>query len=71
MAARMDYNASGASAQLRLGATNTIELKTVQAARVPLTGVRYGSAVEVYGGQTISTIPMGSNATISMAAPAW
>jgi hypothetical protein len=71
MASRMNYNASGATAQLKLGTSNTIELKTVQAARVPLTGVRYGSAVEVYGGQTISTIPMGSNATISLAAPAW
>jgi hypothetical protein len=71
MAARMAYNAAGARAQLKLGTTNTIQLKTVQAAKVPLTGVSYGATKEVYGGQTISTVTMGANATVSMAAPAW
>ena len=59
---RMAYNASGVSGQLACG--NQITLKTTQAATIPLTGVSYGSNVETYADQPISTIAMGANATV-------
>lgn len=71
MAARMAYNASGASARLQLGSSNSIVLQTVNAARIPLTGISYGTGTESYGGQTLSTISLGANASLTLPAPAW
>ena len=59
---RMAYNASGVSGQLACG--NQITLKTTQAATIPLTGVSFGTKVETYAGQPISSIAMGANATV-------
>ena len=59
---RMAYNASGVSGQLACG--NQITLHTTQAATIPVTGVSFGANVESYAGQPISSIAMGSNATV-------
>lgn len=71
MAARMAYNASGVSGRILLGASNSIALKTVKAVKAPLTGINYGTAKEVYGGQTISTISLGANGALTIPAPTW
>ena len=71
MAARMAYNASGASGLLRLGTTNSIALKTVKAVQLPLTGISYGTRTESYGGQPISTVSLGAGAVLTVPAPAW
>ncbi|WP_199534816.1 hypothetical protein [Rhodoferax lacus] len=71
MAARMAYNASGVSARLQLGTNNTIVLKAATAVQVPLTGVSYGSNTQLYGGQTISTVPLTANTPLTIPAPAW
>jgi hypothetical protein len=62
MRARMAYNASGVSGQLACG--DQITLRTNQAATIPVTGVSFGANVESYAGQPISSIAMGSNATV-------
>ena len=54
---RMAFNGSGVTGELACG--NEITLSTVSAARIPVTGVSFGSNVESYAGQTISTIAMG------------
>ncbi len=59
---RMAYNASGIQAELACG--DQITLHTEHAAQIPLTGVTYGTQVESYAGQSISTIAMGDNATV-------
>ena len=71
MAARMAYNASGVSGRILLGTTNSIALKTVKAVKAPLTGIDYGTAKDVYGGQTISTISLGANGALTIPAPTW
>ena len=71
MAARMTYNDSGVSGRIVLGTTNSIALKTVKPVKAPLTGINYGTAKETYGGQTISTISLGANGTLTIPAPAW
>ena len=71
MAARMAYNASGASARLQLGTSNSIALKTVNAVQLPLTGISYGTVKESYGGQTISTVNLGASGALTVPAPAW
>ncbi|MGI4849879.1 MAG: hypothetical protein ACRYGK_17345, partial [Janthinobacterium lividum] len=71
MAARMAYNASGINATLKLGSTNSILLKTTGAVAAPITGISYGSTTESYGGQTISTVNLGANGTLTIPAPAW
>ena len=60
----MAYNASGVQAELACG--NQITLHTEHAAQIPLTGVTYGTQVESYAGQSISTIAMGDNATVGI-----
>jgi hypothetical protein len=68
----MAYNASGVSGRILLGSTaNTIALKTVRAVKAPLTGISYGTAREAYGGQTISTISLGTNGVLTIPAPTW
>ena len=54
---RMAYNASGVSGQLACG--DQITLHTTQAATIPMTGVSFGTHVESYAGQPISSIAMG------------
>ena len=54
---RMAYNASGVSGQLSCG--DQITLRTNQAATIPLTGVSFGTNVETYAGEPISSIAMG------------
>ncbi|CAM3463426.1 hypothetical protein [Polaromonas hydrogenivorans] len=71
MAARMAYNDSGVSGRIVLGITNSISLKTVKPVKAPLTGINYGTVKETYGGQTISTISLGANGTLTIPAPAW
>ena len=71
MAARMAYNASGVSGRILLGATNSIDLKTVKAVKAPLTGISYGTVQETYGGQTISTISLGASGALTIPAPTW
>lgn len=71
MAARMAYNASGVRGRILLGATNSIALQTVNAVNAPLTGISYGASQESYGGQTISTVSLQANGTLTIPAPAW
>ncbi|KWJ00003.1 hypothetical protein [Burkholderia stagnalis] len=72
MAARMAYNASGAGGTLLLGATgNSIRLATTKAVTVPVTGISYGTSVETYGGQPISSIALPAGGTLTVPGPAW
>lgn len=74
MAARMKYDASGINATLRLGTGNTgnsIVLKTIKPVSAPLTGINYGSVKETYGGQTISTVSLSQNGSLTIPGPAW
>lgn len=71
MAARMAYDASGATGTLQLGLTNTINLKTVKAAKIPVTGINFGTAVENYGGQPTSSFTLAANGSVLIPAPAW
>ena len=59
---RMAYDASGVRGELRCG--GEITLYATNAASVPITGRSYGSNVEHYAGQSISTIDMAANATV-------
>lgn len=59
---RMSYDASGARGELRCG--GEVTLMADNAAPVPVTGVSYGSAVETYAGQPISTIDVAAGATV-------
>lgn len=74
MAARMAYDSSGIKATLKLGsgnAANSIVLKTAKPVSAPLTGINYGSSKESYGGQTVSTVKLAENASLTIPAPAW
>jgi hypothetical protein len=71
MAARMAYNDSGVRGQILLGTTNSIALTTVKPVKVPLTGITFGTSRETYGGQTISSISLGANGSVTVPAPAW
>lgn len=62
---RMAYNAAGISGELACG--NQITLRTVNATRIPVTGISYGSNVETYAGQPISTMVMAAGATLVIA----
>jgi len=64
MSNRMKFNASGITGTLT--PCSGITLKTVNAARIPLTGVAYGSGQETYGGQPISYINMSAGQTIAV-----
>ena len=66
VAARMSYNASGASATVDPNA-NTITVHVNNAATVPVTGA-CGGTTELYAGQPISsvTLPAGGSATLSL-----
>jgi hypothetical protein len=68
MADRMAYDASGVQASLVpcVGIT----LTTSSAARIPVTGLAYGSGQETYGGQAISYISLGANQSLTLPAPA-
>lgn len=70
MAERMAYNASGVTATLI--PCQSITLRAVNAARVPLTGITYGAPAdnEVYGGQNIAYINMTPGQTLTLPAPA-
>ncbi|HOU11580.1 MAG TPA: hypothetical protein PKZ84_00550 [Anaerolineae bacterium] len=59
---RMAYNTSGVSAVWTCG--DSITLTTTNAARIPVTGVNYGSDTETYAGQNISYFAMGANDTL-------
>lgn len=71
MAARMAYNASGATATLVLGSPNKISLKTINAATIPVTGILYGKNTESYGGQNLSNVQLTANQAVTMPGPAW
>lgn len=62
MWSRMDYNTSGVSGELRCG--DEISLHTTGAASIPVTGVSFGSNVETYAGQPISTMAMAADETV-------
>jgi hypothetical protein len=68
---RLAFNASGVSGRIVLGTSNNIALKTVIPVSVPLTGINFGTNMESYGGQTISTISLGANGAATIPAPAW
>lgn len=70
MAERMAYNASGVTATLM--PCQSITLRTARPARIPVTGVVYGTAAnrEVYGGQNISYVTLTANQTLTLTAPA-
>jgi hypothetical protein len=71
MAARMAYDASGASGQIVFGAPNKLVLKTVNPVNLNVTGVSLGSHTETYGGQTLSTVPLGAGATATFSGLVW
>jgi len=71
MADRMAYNDSGISGQILLGATNRIFLKTIKPVKVPITGITFETGTDTYGGQTISSISLDANGSITIPAPAW
>ena len=68
MAQRMAYDASGVTATLV--PCQTITVKTVKAAKIPVTGITYGASTEVYGGQPISYISLPANGSVTVPAPA-
>jgi hypothetical protein len=70
MAQRMAYNASGVKATLIPCVSLT--LTTVKAARIPVTGVAFGTTAnrEVYGGQNISYVNLKANGKVTIPAPA-
>ena len=61
---RITYNNSGISGIIACG--NQITLSTTNAASIPLTGISHGGNVEIYAGQNISHIPMGSSDTVNI-----
>lgn len=70
MAQRMAYDNSGVTATII--PCQSITLRAVREARIPITGITYGSAAnrEVYGGQSISYVNMSANQTLTLPAPA-
>jgi hypothetical protein len=66
VADRMAYNASGVTGVLAPGVSVT--LRTVKTAKIPLTGARYGTSTESYGGQWTSfvTVTGGRSVIISL-----
>jgi hypothetical protein len=73
MSKRMAYNNSGIGGKIVFsGGNNTITLRAANAVSAPLTGIKYGSTFESYGGQVISTIPLNANISVAnIPAPAW
>jgi hypothetical protein len=71
MANRMDYNASGATGVLSLGASNRITLNTVNGASIPLTGISYGDNSGAYGGQAISFVTLTAGGSVAIPGPSW
>lgn len=69
MAQRMTYNNARVTATLI--PCQSITLRTVGAARIPVTGIVYGPAGnrEVYGGQTTSFVSLSANQSITLPAP--
>jgi hypothetical protein len=57
---RMAYNAAGVSATFNR-AENSVTLRSNQTVVVPITGVRYGSAVATYAGQSTSYVTVPAN----------
>ena len=70
MQGRMKFNASGVTASFTPG--DKLTLTTVNAATIPITGVR-GPGLESYGGQTIAnvTLAAGATTTLDIGAPTW
>jgi hypothetical protein len=68
MVERMAYDVSGVSATLK--PCESLTLTTVNAANVPLTGIRYGATTESYGGQGISYFQLGANQSLTIPLPA-
>jgi hypothetical protein len=74
MANRMAFNQSGVTALLypcgKVASPN-ITVTTVNAARIPVTGVSYGTNQETYGGQSISYVdlPAGGSVSIPITCP--
>lgn len=68
---RMNFDAAGVTAVLKLGALmNTVAITAPKASEVPLTGVTAGKSVS-YGGQVQSTVTMAAGSTVTARAPAW
>jgi hypothetical protein len=67
---RMVYNNAGVTATLI--PCQSITLKSAKLARVPVTGLAYGTTAnrEVYGGQNISYVTINANQTLTLPAPA-
>ncbi|MCB0064120.1 MAG: hypothetical protein KDE19_18480 [Caldilineaceae bacterium] len=68
MAARMAYNASGVRASMI--PCQSITITTNKPAVIPMTGLSHGANIEVYGGQSISYVQMGTNQSLTIPAPA-
>lgn len=70
MTQRMAYNASGVTATLI--PCQSITLRTTKQARIPITGIAYGTTAnrEVYGGQNISYVTLNANTPLVLPVPA-
>ena len=67
MAERMAYNASGVTATLI--PCESITLHAANAARIPITGVAFGTT-EVFAGQNISYVDLAANQSVTVPLPA-
>lgn len=66
MRERAAYDAAGVSAVWSCGDALTVTVTTTSIARIPVTGVNYGSDTESYAGQDISYFTMASSAPVSI-----
>ena len=67
MAERMTYNAAGVTATVT--PCESITLQAANAARVPITGVAYGTT-EVFAGQDVSYVNLAANQSVTVTLPA-
>ncbi len=73
MTNRMKYNASGVTAQLipcgTPDATPSVTIKVKKPAKIPITGVAYGTSIESYGSQSISYVDVKAGANGGVTIP--
>jgi hypothetical protein len=64
MTDRMNFDRSGVSASLV--PCTSVTLTATRAAKIPFTGVRFGTGAEVYGGQNISHVTLAAGQTVTI-----